>query len=214
MSPALTASRIPSPVPANAPNQPISVPCTMNVATTPPREKPMRAQDRDVVALLGHDHDEARDDVECGDRDDQQQDHRHHRLLEADRAEIRGMFHGPVAAFAACRAPPRVRACRFAARRKDRRRRRECPPSPKDPRARRRPRAKRKRASRRGRRARSRTRLRTRRRRCAGTSAPPASLRSSSMVTRLAGSRLQLEGERAPERDVPAARARAPTRVP
>src|SRR5690606_28748727 len=47
-----------------------------------------RAQDRDVALLLRHDHHQRRDDVEGRNGDDEHQDDRHHRLLDADRGEI------------------------------------------------------------------------------------------------------------------------------
>ncbi len=58
--------------------------------------QPEGAQDRDVRALFVHDHHQRRDDVEGGHGDDEQQDQAHHRLLDADRAEISGVFFAPV----------------------------------------------------------------------------------------------------------------------
>src|SRR4029079_10832617 len=60
------------------------------------RRRAEAAQDRDVAALVAHDHHERRHDVERGDRDHERQDHEHDRLLELNRPKVRVVLPRPV----------------------------------------------------------------------------------------------------------------------
>ena len=95
----LRASSTPSATPAATPNQPIASPWVMKMRMMVRGEAPKRAQDGDVGALVVHHHDQHRHDVEGRHGDDQQQDQRHHGLLDADGAKVAGVVLGPVAAW-------------------------------------------------------------------------------------------------------------------
>ena len=61
------------------------------------RAQPERAQNRDVGALVAHDHHEGGHDVEHRHRHDQHEDQSHHRLLDVDGAKIRFVLLRPIA---------------------------------------------------------------------------------------------------------------------
>src|SRR6185369_1312580 len=61
------------------------------------RRRAERTQDRDVGALVGHGHDEGRDEVERRDRDDQRQDDEHQALFDLDGGEPVAVRARPVA---------------------------------------------------------------------------------------------------------------------
>jgi hypothetical protein len=69
----------------------------MKIETMSRGAPPERAQNRDVGALFLHDHHERRDDVERGDRDDEQQHEEHDRLRDLEGAEEIPLAPAPVA---------------------------------------------------------------------------------------------------------------------
>ncbi len=75
---------------------PITRPCIMKIAITRTRRRPHRLQDRDVAALLPHEKNERRDDVERTDHDDQPDRDRDRHLLEPERREEGPIQLGPV----------------------------------------------------------------------------------------------------------------------
>ena len=54
-------------------------------------------QDGDVSTFIRDGHDQSRNDVECGDGNDEGQDYKHHTLFHLHRAEEVGMLFSPVA---------------------------------------------------------------------------------------------------------------------